>query len=97
MQIHTISFTLACLALTATALPMSNILSGRIANQPTSHSNFSIYCGNVTPYGTSTSTISAWCSQQGYNLAAPVKLYESHINLSQCLTNINGKISARAK
>lgn len=65
--------------------------------QPTSYSNFSVYCGNIIPYGTSTSIISASCSGQGYDLAAPVDLYQSHIDLNQCLTNTDGKISAHAE
>lgn len=83
----------------AAVLPATgpNDLLTRAAKQATRHSNFSKYCGDVTPRGTSTSTISAWCSKSGYNLAASVDLYESHIDLSQCLTNIGGKISAKTQ
>lgn len=57
------------------------------------HSNFSIFCGNMA--GTSSSTVSAQCSPDGYNLGA--KLYRSHLDLNNCLVNANGAVLPQAE
>lgn len=64
------------------------------ASDITSYGNFSDWCGNITPYGSSTSTIHAWC---GNGSAGASLLYLSHIDLNQCITNNNGQISGATK
>ncbi|KAJ4389056.1 hypothetical protein N0V93_006518 [Gnomoniopsis smithogilvyi] len=92
MHITKTILSLACLAITTTALPAVNTQQATImARDVSTHGNFSEWCSNITPYGSSTSTIQAWC---GYgNTDVSSVQYISHIDLNQCLRNTNGQIS----
>lgn len=81
------------LAITTTAMPTNNTQLGSniMTREVNTHSNFSEWCSNITPYGSSTSTVQAWCGQ-GNSGASSVQ-YISHIGLNQCLSNFDGRIS----
>lgn len=82
------------LTVTASAIPISKNKSAIMGRDVTTHGNFSKWCDNITPSGSSTSTIQAWC---GKGNADDIVQYISHIDLDLCLTNINGEISGATK
>lgn len=96
MQIARTSFCLfgMTVTVTASAIPTINTKPAITGREVTTHGNFSEWCDNITPYGSSTSTIQAWCGQGN---AGDIMQYISHIDLNLCLTNINGEISGATK
>lgn len=80
--------------ITASAIPTINTKAAIKGRDVTTHGNFSDWCDNIMAYGSSTSTIQAWCGQGS---AGDIVQYISHIDLDLCLTNINGEISGATK